>query len=58
MQKIKEDLFEDYREVFHSNKAAKIRKCEFCENDLVYPFHFLDENNNQYLREYVEDYKM
>ena len=57
IKKIKEDLLEDYKEVFNSNKAAKIQKCDFCENYLVYPIHFLDENNNKYLREYVEDKK-
>ena len=57
IKKIKEDLLEDYKEVFKSNKAAKIQKCEFCENYLVYPIHFLDENNNKYLREYTEDKK-
>lgn len=57
IKKIKEDLLEDYKEVFKSNKAAKIQKCDFCENYLVYPIHFLDENNNKYLREYTEDKK-
>ena len=30
IKKIKEDLLEDYTEVFNSNKAAKIQKCDFC----------------------------
>jgi hypothetical protein len=48
IKKIKEDLLEDYREVFHSNEAAKIQKSKFCKNYLVYPIHFSDENENKY----------
>ena len=55
IKKIKDDLLEDYKEVFNSNKAAKIQKCDFCENYLVYPIHYLDENNNKYMREYTKD---
>lgn len=55
IKKIKEELLEDYKEVFNSNKTAKIQKCDFCENYLVYPIHFLDENNKKYLREYTQD---
>lgn len=57
IKKIKEDLLEDYKEVFNTNKAAKIQKCEFCEIYLVYPIHFLDENNNKYMKEYIQDGK-
>ena len=55
IKKIKEDLLEDYKEVFNTYKNAKIQKCDFCENYLVYPIHYLDENNNKYFREYTKD---
>ena len=29
IKKIKEDLLEDYKEVFNTNKNAKIQKCDF-----------------------------
>ncbi len=55
--KKKKDFLEDYKVVFKSDEAAKIQKCDFCDNYSVYPIHFLDENNYKYLREYTEDNK-
>ena len=57
IKKIKEDLLEDYKEVFNTNKNAKIQKCDFCENYLVYPIHYFNENNEKYMREYTQDKK-
>ena len=48
IKKIKEDLKNDYKQVFDSNENAAIKKCGFCENYRVYPLHFLDDNNKKY----------
>ena len=55
IKKIKEDLKNDYKQVFDSNENAAIKKCGFCENYRVYPLHFLDDNNKKYKREYIEN---
>ncbi len=54
-KKLKEELKDEYKEIFKSNENAKIQKCGFCNNWLVYPIHFLDENDKPYKREYTED---
>lgn len=54
-KKIKEELKDEYKDVFKSNENAKIQKCGFCNNWMVYPIHFLDENDKHYKREYTED---
>lgn len=54
-KKLKEELKDEYKDFFKSNENAKIQKCGFCNNWLVYPIHFLDENDKPYKREYTED---
>jgi len=54
---IKENLKEDYKEVFNNNKNAKIQKCEFCKNYRIYPNHFLNDDGIKYIRKYNKDNK-
>ena len=56
MHPIKE-LQNEYKEVFKSNKDAKIQKCDFCKEYRVYPIHYKNENNETYQREYTKDKK-
>lgn len=55
IKKIKEELINDYKEVFNNDKEAKILKCDFCNDYRVYPYHFKDENNINYKREYTKN---
>jgi hypothetical protein len=57
VKKIKEELQQDYKEVFKQHKDAKIQKCDFCNKYLVYPIHYKDENNKTYQKEYTKDKK-
>ena len=54
-KKIKEELINEYKEVFKANEQAKTQKCGFCKDWRVYPIHFLDENDKPFKREYTED---
>lgn len=53
--KIKDELKEEYKDVFKTNEDAKIKKCGFCSNYRVYPNHFLNENNKPFIRSYIKD---
>ena len=57
VKKIKEELQEEYKEVFKQHKDAKIQKCDFCNKYLIYPIHYKNENNEVYKREYTKDKK-
>jgi hypothetical protein len=57
-KKIKEDLKQDYKEVFDNNPNAKIQKCEFCINYRVFPIHFLNDDGKKYTRQYNKDNKI
>lgn len=57
VKKVKEDLRDEYKEVFKSDKDAKIQKCDFCKEYRVYPIHYKNENNETYQREYTKDKK-
>jgi hypothetical protein len=57
-KKIKEDLKQDYKEVFDNNPNAKIQKCEFCTNYCVFPIHFLNDDGKKYTRQYNKDNKI
>jgi hypothetical protein len=58
IKKIKENLKQDYKEVFDNNHNAKIQKCEFCNNYRVFPIHFLDDDGKKYIRDYNKDNKI
>jgi hypothetical protein len=53
----KEDLRDEYNEVFKTNAEAKIQKCDFCKEYRIYPIHYKDENNQSYQREFTKDKK-
>jgi hypothetical protein len=55
IKKQKEELRDEYKEVFNNDKEAKILKCDFCNDLRVFPIHFKDENNNTYKREYTKE---
>jgi len=55
IKKLKEDLKQDYKEVFNSNPDAKIKKCDFCQNYKVYPTHYLNDDGKKYIRDYNKD---
>ena len=55
IKKQKEELKEEYKEVFEKDKEAKILKCDFCNDYRVFPIHYKDENNNTYKREYTRE---
>jgi hypothetical protein len=55
IKKIKEELKEEYKEVFKTNENAKIKKCDFCSHYRVYPTHFLNEDNKVYIRSYTKN---
>jgi hypothetical protein len=55
IKKIKEELKEEYKEVFKNDKEAKILKCDFCNDYRIFPIHYKDENNNTYKREYTKN---
>jgi len=55
IKKEKEELKEQYKEVFNDNPQSIIKKCCFCKNYQVFPFHFKDENNKPFLRAYTKD---
>ena len=57
IKKLKEDLKDEYNEVFKTNTDAKIQKCDFCKEYRIYPIHYKDENNQSYQREYTKDKK-
>jgi hypothetical protein len=57
-KKIKEDLKQDYKEVFDNNPNAKIQKCEFCTNYCVFPIHFLNDDGKKYTRQYNKNNKI
>ncbi len=55
IKKLKEDLKQDYKQVFDSNPDAKIKKCDFCQNYKVYPTHDLNDDGKKYIRDYNKD---
>jgi hypothetical protein len=55
VKKIKEELKQDYKEVFDTNPDAKINKCNFCKNYRVFPTHFLNDDKKKYMRDYNKD---
>ena len=55
VKKQKEELRDEYKEVFKSDKDAKIQKCDFCKEYRIYPIHYKDENDKTYQREYTRD---
>ena len=55
IKKEKEELMEQFKEVFNNDKTAKISKCNFCKEFKVFPYHFKDENNNFYKKSYTQD---
>ena len=57
IKKEKEDLKENYKEVFETNPEAIIKKCCFCKTYKIFPYHFKDENNKSFLRKYTKDKK-
>jgi len=58
IKKIKEELRQDYKDVFDNNQNAKIQKCEFCTNYRVFPIHFLNDDGKKYTRNYNKDNKI
>ena len=55
VKKLKEELRDEYKEVFKSDKDAKIQKCDFCKEYRVYPIHYKDENDKTYQREFTRE---
>lgn len=55
VKKLKEELRDEYKEVFKSDKEAKIQKCDFCKEYRVYPIHYKDENDKTYQREFTRE---
>lgn len=53
----KEELKEQFKEVFQTDPNSKIKKCDFCVSFKIFPYHFKDENNKPYLRAYTKDKK-
>lgn len=57
LKREKEEMKDFYGDIFKENPASIIKKCGFCKELKVYPFHFKDENHKSYLKEYMEDGK-
>jgi hypothetical protein len=57
IKKEKEELKEQYKEVFKTNPLSIIKKCCFCKTLRIYPYHFKDENDKPFLRAYTKDKK-
>lgn len=55
IRKEKEELKEQYKEVFEEFPQSKIKKCEFCKCFKIFPYHFKDENNKSFIRPYTKD---
>jgi hypothetical protein len=55
IKKEKEELKEQYKEVFRANPETIIKKCSFCKTLKIYPYHFKDENNKPFLKAYTKD---
>ena len=55
VKKLKEELRDEYKEVFDTYEDAKIQKCDFCKEYRVYPIHYKDENDKTYQREFTRE---
>ena len=55
LQREKEQLKEDYKEVFKANPEASVKRCFFCNTYRIFPNHFKDENNKSYIIPYTKD---
>ena len=53
--KIKEELKTEYKEVFESIEDATVKKCGFCKNYKVFPLHFFNDDNKNYMKEFIEN---